>query len=325
MTHRIRSYSALAASSILALMLAGCNPFNGSRSTNQLPTMHYRELAKLPFEQACAYAEKFRQEHNTQGLTHALERIVMVSTDHATSERAIFELGHLYFDQGMYPQAQIVFHQFVVEFPNSEHQFDARYKEIQAFQLTLPWVQRDQRSTKELVDRCIQYLDDTPHDAPYRDDIKHILWKGIIQLVEKQLMHVDFYLNKYGYTKAISSLEAAEHRVAELEEIMSAYVRVYPAEELQKAYDCVKDYRTLRGFTSETSEKKSSEENAPDTSALPLTEEVKVVVHLMPDTTLTLEQRVTAVQNAVACIRYTLVESALAEQSLPGRIAKRLF
>lgn len=141
------------------------------------------------------YKNKNRMANCNDSLIIYTERLIKLSDDINVIAQLMLDLAELYYEQKQWDKAAAVFKEFSHLYPGNEKTEYALYKGISCMYQTVKNIdpERDQTKVKETIELAQKFLDRKIF-TQFKEDVSHIQTACYEQLVDYELIIVDFYL-----------------------------------------------------------------------------------------------------------------------------------
>lgn len=185
-----------------------------------------RQTKDLTFEQAQIAREYYQKEKNDEMIAKCAERMLAIGGDQELMRTARLELATIFLDKKNYKEAEKYALEYQKYYPGAAETKKAAYIAIQANYLSKLSSDRDQEKTKTTVTLAKEFLTNYKDDTEYSSLIQTMLDDCYKSLIRAELRVIDLQLNSYNYTGNEISLNAAEKRLAFIQETLLPHASV---------------------------------------------------------------------------------------------------
>lgn len=166
-----------------------------------------KTFSEMNFEELVEARERQKEKNNRSAMIKYTERMLKLCDDLKLLGDLMLELADLYFDDGAFSKAEIVYSRFNTLYPGSGHTEYALYKNILCSRYAMRSADRDQTKTEETVELAREFLNNSLFTS-YRTDVEGILNECYECLFESECLVCMFYANDKRKRPALKRLES---------------------------------------------------------------------------------------------------------------------
>lgn len=193
-----------------------------------------KRTERLNLDEALAARTYYTSANKKPQLAQALERLLVLTTDHALANDLIVELADLRFELEEFAKAEALYHEHSALYPGNDKIAYIKAQEIvSAFRQVL-YSDRDQSKTKTTYDLAQEFLATFPPNTDQYNIVATIAQECAYLLLENEINQAEFYLQKYAYTESPRALKSAEQRILHIKESALKKITTQQARELEQ-------------------------------------------------------------------------------------------
>ncbi len=203
------------------------NPLYAVKKTKEAPAdsrIRYEKTRDMELPRLREARLYYLWDNNVDAAIHVIQRILTLEDDQDAAAYHMIELGDLYCINDDYTTAKSIYETFLNLYPGSVY-VEAVYRRLfMCHEQLLLDPDKDQTETRNMITRAQTYITTFGQSGTYIQKAYKLREYGYQQLCKSELDTCDFYLNKYTYTEAASSLRAAYYRLKYIYDELAAYL-----------------------------------------------------------------------------------------------------
>jgi len=173
----------------------------------------YMKPRDMNLEQAYQARLYYLWKQSIDPAIHVLERILILEEDQNQRAYHMIEIGDLHMSKEDYAGAQTVYETCIEQYPGSAY-FEYLMRQLMLchyYNMMPP--EKDQTETRNVITSADTYLNTFGEFSTYAHEAHQLQRHAYHDFCTAELLVSDFYLNKYTYTQAPSTLRAAYYRL----------------------------------------------------------------------------------------------------------------
>jgi outer membrane protein assembly factor BamD (BamD/ComL family) len=193
-----------------------------------------KRIERLTLDEALRARKYYKAQNKKPQLAQSLERLLVLTTDHALASDLIVELADIRFELEDFAKAEALYHEHTMLYPGNSAIAYIKAREIESAFRQVLLSDRDQTKTKTTYELAQVFLAKFPAITESYDKIATISQECAYLLLENELNHAEFYLLKYAYTQSPRSLKSAEQRLIHIKNSALPKITDQKTTELEK-------------------------------------------------------------------------------------------
>lgn len=164
--------------------------------------LEYRPLHKMTYDELKEELVYIDLKKDNQLARLYLEQMLKVCSIQEDLAAIRLRLADLYFEDKDYQKAAENYDAYVDLYPGSPYADYAAYRSVVAHSQELPTPDRDQAPTRQVVERCKKYLEQTVATKKYITEVTELMQQAYYRLFMAEVITFYFYLNRGSYGAA---------------------------------------------------------------------------------------------------------------------------